>query len=409
LKTLGIIGAGASGLFLAANIERNPNLKILVFEKTHEALKKVLISGGGRCNVTHQYLQPSKFPTNYPRGEKWMQRNLKQFSPLDTQKWFEEKGVALKTERDGRMFPQTNTSSTIANAIHSEALQKGAEIIYQTEIIHIRVVNNQFELTTNHQKKYVVDFLVGATGGPQKKQSLSLWDALQIKNVDPVPSLFTFKTTDKKVTEFMGLSVPDAKIKIEKTKLEYHGPLLITHWGFSGPAILKLSAFGASYLAENEYHFNVQIQWDQALNENAAKEWLEMDLNIKSKSLLVNKNPNPIPKRLWQFLIEKSEISLDKRICDLSKKDCHRLIENLIHCRFEIKGKTTYKEEFVTAGGIDLSVLNTANFESVEIKNLFFIGEILNIDGITGGFNFQNAWTSAWIVAQEINNRIKTS
>jgi predicted Rossmann fold flavoprotein len=406
LKTIGIIGAGASGLFLAANIERNPNLKILVFEKTHEALKKVLISGGGRCNVTHQYLQPSKFPTNYPRGEKWMQRNLKQFSPLDTQKWFEEKGVALKTERDGRMFPQTNTSSTIANAIHSEALQKGAEIIYQTEIIHIRVVNNQFELTTNHQKKYIVDFLVGATGGPQKKQSLSLWEGFQIKHVDPVPSLFTFKTTDKKVTEFMGLSVPDAKIKIEKTKLEYHGPLLITHWGFSGPAILKLSAFGASYLAENEYHFNVQIQWDQALNENAAKEWLEMDLNIKSKSLLVNKNPNPIPKRLWQFLIEKSEISLDKRICDLSKKDCHRLIENLIHCRFEIRGKTTYKEEFVTAGGIDLSVLNTANFESVEIKNLFFIGEILNIDGITGGFNFQNAWTSAWIVAQEINNRI---
>ena len=407
MKTIGIIGAGASGLFLAANIERNPNLKILVFEKTHEALKKVLISGGGRCNVTHQYLQPSKFPTNYPRGEKWMQRNLKQFSPLDTQKWFEEKGVALKTERDGRMFHQTNTSSTIANAIHSEALQKGAEIIYQTEIIHIRVVNNQFELTTNHQKKYIVDFLVGATGGPQKKQSLSLWEGLQIKHVDPVPSLFTFKTTDKKVTEFMGLSVPDAKIKIEKTKLEYHGPLLITHWGFSGPAILKLSAFGASYLAENEYHFNVQIQWDQALNENAAKEWLEMDLNIKSKSLLVNKNPNPIPKRLWQFLIEKSEISLDKRICDLSKKDCHRLIENLIHSKFEIKGKTTYKEEFVTAGGIDLDVLNSNNFECNTIKNLFFIGELLNIDGITGGFNFQNAWTSAWIVAQEINHRIK--
>jgi predicted Rossmann fold flavoprotein len=207
----------------------------------------------------------------------------------------------------------------------------------------------------------------------------------------------------------MGLSVPDAKIKIEKTKLEYHGPLLITHWGFSGPAVLKLSAFGASYLAENEYHFNVQIQWDQALNENAAKEWLEMDLNIKSKSLLVNKNPNPIPKRLWQFLIEKSEISLDKRICDLSKKDCHRLIEQLIHSKFEIKGKTTYKEEFVTAGGIDLDVLNSNNFECNTIKNLFFIGELLNIDGITGGFNFQNAWTSAWIVAQEINNRIKTS
>jgi predicted Rossmann fold flavoprotein len=304
------------------------------------------------------------------------------------------------------MFPETNTSSTIANTILSEALQKGAEIIYQTEIIHIRVVNNQFELTTNHQKKYIVDFLVGASGGPQKKQSLSLWDALQIKNVDPVPSLFTFKTTDKKITEFMGLSVPDAKIKIEKTKLEYHGPLLITHWGFSGPAILKLSAFGASYLAENEYHFNVQIQWDQALNENAAKEWLEMNLNIKSKSLLVNKNPNPIPKRLWQFLIEKSEISLDKRICDLSKKDCHRLIEQLIHSKFEIKGKTTYKEEFVTAGGIDLDVLNSNNFECNTIKNLFFIGEILNIDGITGGFNFQNAWTSAWIVAQEINHRI---
>ena len=407
MKTIGIIGAGASGLFLAANIERNSDLKILVFEKTHEALKKVLISGGGRCNVTHQYLQPSKFPTNYPRGEKWMQKHLKQFSPLDTQKWFEEKGVALKTERDGRMFPETNTSSTIANTIHSEALQKGAEIIYQTEIIHIRVVNNQFELTTNQQKKYIVDYLVGATGGPQKKQSLSLWDALQIKNVNPVPSLFTFKTTDKKITEFMGLSVPDAKIKIEKTKLEYHGPLLITHWGFSGPAILKLSAFGASYLAENEYHFNVQIQWDQALNENAAKEWLEMDLNIKSKSLLVNKNPNPIPKRLWQFLIEKSEISLDKRICDLSKKDCHRLIEQLIHSKFEIKGKTTYKEEFVTAGGIDLDVLNSNNFECNTIKNLFFIGELLNIDGITGGFNFQNAWTSAWIVAQEINHRIK--
>ena len=409
MKTLGIIGAGASGLFLAANIERNPNLKILVFEKTHEALKKVLISGGGRCNVTHQYLQPSKFPTNYPRGEKWMQKHLKQFSPLDTQKWFEQKGVALKTERDGRMFPETNTSSTIANTILSEATKKGAEILYQTEIINIQIIDNQFELTTNQQKKYIVDYLVGATGGPQKKQSLSLWNQLQIKNVDPVPSLFTFKTTDKKVTEFMGLSVPYAKIKIEKTKLEYHGPLLITHWGFSGPAILKLSAFGASYLAENEYHFNVQIQWDQALNENAAKEWLEMNLNIKSKSLLVNKNPNPIPKRLWQFLIEKSEISLDKRICDLSKKDCHRLIEQLIHSKFEIKGKTTYKEEFVTAGGIDLDVLNSNNFECNTIKNLFFIGELLNIDGITGGFNFQNAWTSAWIVAQEINNRIKTS
>ena len=407
MKTIGIIGAGASGLFLAANIERNSDLKILVFEKTHEALKKVLISGGGRCNVTHQYLQPSKFPTNYPRGEKWMQKHLKQFSPLDTQKWFEQKGVLLKTERDGRMFPQTNTSSTIANAIHSEVIKKGVEILYQTEIVDIQIINNQFELTTNQQKKYIVDYLVGATGGPQKKQSLSLWDALQIKNVNPVPSLFTFKTTDKKITEFMGLSVPDAKIKIEKTKLEYHGPLLITHWGFSGPAILKLSAFGASYLAENEYHFNVQIQWDQALNENTAKEWLEMDLNIKSKSLLVNKNPNPIPKRLWQFLIEKSEISLDKRICDLSKKDCHRLIEQLIHSKFEIKGKTTYKEEFVTAGGIDLDVLNSNNFECNTIKNLFFIGELLNIDGITGGFNFQNAWTSAWIVAQEINHRIK--
>jgi predicted Rossmann fold flavoprotein len=303
LKTLGIIGAGASGLFLAANIERNPNLKILVFEKTHEALKKVLISGGGRCNVTHQYLQPSKFPTNYPRGEKWMQKHLKQFSPLDTQKWFEQKGVALKTERDGRMFPETNTSSTIANTILSEATKKGAEILYQTEIINIQIIDNQFELTTNHQQKYIVDFLVGASGGPQKKQSLSLWNQLQIKNVDPVPSLFTFKTTDKKVTEFMGLSVPDAKIKIEKTKLEYHGPLLITHWGFSGPAVLKLSAFGASYLAENEYHFNVQIQWDQALNENAAKEWLEMNLNIKSKSLLVNKNPNPIPNKFPLILV----------------------------------------------------------------------------------------------------------
>lgn len=395
-----IIGGGAAGFFAAINIaELNPNLKVVILERGKEVLTKVKVSGGGRCNITHAEFTPSELIQNYPRGKKELLGPFHTFMTGDTIEWFDKRGVELKIEDDGRMFPVSNSSQTIIDCFTNEVERLGITVLKSHSVNNIVEQNKLWCIETN-QGEFVSDKLLVATGSNTK-----IWKLIQDLGhniIDPVPSLFTFNIKDKRIKSIPGVVAQNVTIKIVDSDLESEGPLLITHWGMSGPAILKLSAFGALELAKLNYKFKIEINFIQISFEDCFETLKEVKQS-SIKRRVYNSPQFELPKRLWQQLVLASNINSVARWQDLNKNQLEQLSNQLTIAVFNVDGKSTFKEEFVTAGGIDLKEINFKSFESKLHKNLYFAGEILNIDAVTGGFNFQNAWTGAFIAAQNIS------
>ncbi len=403
-KKLIVIGGGAAGFFTAINAARmNPALEVCIVEKSNKLLSKVKISGGGRCNATHACFDIPDLVKKYPRGAQFLKKAFHQFNTKDTIQWFAERNVSLVAEADGRMFPSSNDSQTIINCLLQEADRYGVKVILQTEINEIKKENDLFSLSALNGKQFHANYLCVACGGYPKSVMFHWLTALGHTIETPLPSLFTFNMPGNKISSLMGLSVPMATVKILGTKLQEKGPLLITHWGMSGPAILKLSAWGARILAEASYRFTIMVNWLSDDNEQSLRtSWHQIRTELAAQKMM-NKNPFGLPNRLWNYLLELSDIKEETRWADLPSKEQNKLIKNLTAAEFSEDGKTTFKEEFVTCGGIKLNEIDPNTMQSKKMEHLYFAGEILDIDGITGGFNFQNAWTSGWIVANAIS------
>jgi predicted Rossmann fold flavoprotein len=394
-----IVGGGAAGFFTAINIvERNPKAKVAILERGAEVLGKVRISGGGRCNVTHACFEPNELVKFYPRGEKELRGPFHQFCSGDTIEWFERHGVALKIEDDGRMFPVSNSSQTIIDCFLKATQQLGIKVLTGQSVQSIFKKDNYWKIDTQNQN-YQAENLILATGSNPK-----IWEMLQEFGhaiIPPVPSLFTFNSKDPRIKELPGVSAK-VTVRVKDTKLEATGPLLITHWGMSGPAILKLSAWGARILHDKNYQFTLLVNWLNDLDTEEALVQLKTLKQEQAKKTVAKKSPFELTNRLWESLVLASGISTETKWADLSKIQLQHLAQQLTNGIFSIKGKSTFKEEFVTAGGIDLKEINFKTMESKIHPNLYFAGEIVNIDAITGGFNFQNAWTSGFIVANAV-------
>lgn len=403
-KKLIVIGGGAAGFFTAVNAARiNPSLEVCIVEKSNKLLSKVKVSGGGRCNTTHACFEIPDLVKKYPRGQQFLKKAFHYFNTTDTIQWFAERNVNLVTEADGRMFPSTNDSQTIINCLLQEADRYNVKVLLQTEIKEIKKVNEQFILLSNKETNLVSDYLCVACGGFPKTAMFQWLTDLGHSIETPVPSLFTFNMPGNKINQLMGLSVPMATVKVLGTKLVEQGPLLITHWGMSGPAILKTSAWGARLLADADYRFKISVNWLSDYNEQSLREsWHNIRTELAAQKMM-NKNPFGLPNRLWNYLLELSEIKEETRWADLPSKEQNKLIKNLTAAEFSVDGKTTFKEEFVTCGGIRLNEIDPNTMQSKKLSNLYFAGEILDVDGVTGGFNFQNAWTTGWIAANAIS------
>jgi predicted Rossmann fold flavoprotein len=402
-QTLLVIGGGAAGFFCAVNAARmNPLLRVIILEKSSKVLSKVKVSGGGRCNVTHACFDVQELSKRYPRGEHFVRKAFHQFFTKDTIAWFEERGVKLKAEADGRMFPVTDSSQTIIDCLLREVNKYKVELLLNREVKKLEVENEKWKVELNNSDSITADYVCIASGGFPKLQQFDWLKGTGHTIVPPVPSLFTFNIPQHPITQLMGVVVPEATIKIQSTKLKNTGPLLITHWGMSGPCVLKLSAWGARELQERNYDFTINVNWLNDAKEQDVKEELQLIRNTNGSQKIVNNNLFHLPNRLWAFLLQEAGIKDEVRWADLPSKEQNKLIQLLCNHPFHVKGKTTFKEEFVTAGGVDLKQVDANTMQSKLHPHLFFAGEILDIDGITGGFNFQHAWTSAFIAAKTI-------
>jgi predicted Rossmann fold flavoprotein len=403
-KRLIVIGGGAAGFFCAVNAARlNPALEVIILESSNKLLSKVKVSGGGRCNVTHACYSIADMIKKYPRGASFLKKAFHHFFTNDTIAWFSERGVALKTEADGRMFPVTDSSQTIIDCLLKEANQYKVEIRLHKAVKQLAAGSeNQFQIHLADGSIMQSDYVCVASGGFPKLLQYDWLKKLGHTIEAPVPSLFTFNLLGDQITSLMGISVENVQVKIAGSKLSEQGPLLITHWGFSGPAVLKLSAWGARELAIRNWQFAIIINWIPEFNENSLRESLQ-ELRFKlAAQKMVNRNPFGLPNRLWEYLLKRSGIPEPMRWADLPAKEQNILIKNCCAGEYAVKGKTTFKEEFVTAGGIQLSEIDHNTMQSKIHPGLFFAGEIINVDGITGGYNFQNAWTTGWIAAKGI-------
>jgi len=404
-KILAVIGGGAAGFFCAVNAARmNPDLKVVLIEKNNKLLSKVKVSGGGRCNVTHACFDIVELSKRYPRGEKFLKKAFHWFNAKDTVEWFEQRGVELKTETDGRMFPKTNTSQTIIDCLLKEADKYNIEIVISTDVKEIKKFDDKFELVFQNTltPSTIANYVCVACGGFPKIEQFSWLTQFGHTIENPVPSLFTFNIPNNNITELMGVSVETAAVKIVGSKMQSNGPMLITHWGLSGPAVLKLSAFAARDLANKNYLFEVLVNWLPSFNEQTFKDQITRLRNELASQKIHGKNSFGLPNRLWEFLLKTSLIEDNLRWADLPVKKQNDLVRNTTTQSFLVKGKTTFKDEFVTCGGIKLTEIEVNTMQSKIVDNLFFAGEILDVDGITGGFNFQNAWTTGWIAAKAI-------
>ena len=391
---IAVIGGGAAGFMAAVTAkENNPNAHVTIFEKSNKVLSKVLISGGGRCNVTHNCKSISQLIKNYPRGGKELKKSFNQFSNSDTIEWFKKNNIKLKIEADNRMFPETNSSQTIIDLFIKKTEKLNIKICLSSKVDKIQHSKDKISLQVNN-KNIKFDRLIISTGGYPKISGFKLFKELGYNISSPVPSLFTFNIPNDDITKLMGVVVENASAKVKGLKLKQNGPVLITHWGLSGPCILKLSSWGAKDLADLEYHFITQINW---LSENEEFARAGINKQLISNKNIYNSNPFSLPKRLWHHILEKVKIDELQKWNVLNKKLRNRLINTLVNDEFTINGKTTFKEEFVTCGGITLEQINMQTMESKIHKNIYFSGEVLNIDAVTGGFNFQAAWTTGYL------------
>lgn len=399
-KDVLIIGGGAAGFFAAINLaEQNPQLKVAILERGKDVLTKVKVSGGGRCNVTHAEFIPQELTLNYPRGEKELLGPFHQFMTGDTIEWFEKRGVPLKIEEDGRMFPITDTSQTIIDCFLKEAKKNKVDILMNHAVKSIQKESDAFIIETN-QGQFTSKKILIATGSNPK-----IWKLLEAMGhtiSNPVPSLFTFNIQDDRIQDIPGVVAHDVLVSVVDSDLESSGPLLITHWGMSAPAILKLSAFGALELAKLDYKFKITINFINKSFEDCMDVLKALKQTLAKKTIYKSAQFD-LPKRLWQKLVLASKMEKETRWADLNKDQLETLTAQLTQAVFNVDGKSTFKDEFVTAGGVELKEVNFKTFESKLIPNLYFAGEVLNIDAITGGFNFQNAWTSGFIAAQNMS------
>ena len=392
-KRVIIIGGGAAGFFAAIKVkETYPEAKVSLVEKSNKLLSKVKVSGGGRCNVTNATFSISQLAKSYPRGDKFLKKAFNSFATKDTIEWFKEKGVELVAEEDNRIFPVSNDSITIVDCLLNTARKLGVEILKQTNIRGVKKEGEVFHLITDDTELFA-DKVIVAQGGNNKEESYHWLKALKHNIEFPIPSLFTFNMPTEKVKDFPGVVVKGVSTKVLSTKLKSNGDLLITHWGMSGPAILKLSAWGARELYNLNYDFTVSINWMGASSEEEVRLLLPLDSSRK----IVNENPFGFPKRFWSFLLSKVEIEEESHWLSLSKKSKNKLVNAITNDQYKVQGKTTFKEEFVTCGGVSLQDVDVKTMESKKCKGLYFCGEVMDIDGITGGFNFQAAWTTAYI------------
>lgn len=405
VKDILIIGGGAAGFFAAINIaERNPHLKVTILERGKEGLQKVKISGGGRCNVTHAEFVPSELVLNYPRGEKELLGPFHQFMTGDTIEWFEKRGVALKIEEDGRMFPITDSSKTIIDCFLSESKKHQVDILYNESVKQIALrddtkdSDHHFQLDTQSGVFYCKKLVI-ATGSNPK--IWKLLEGLGHSIAPAVPSLFTFNIKDERIKGIPGVVAKNVEVKVVGSDLYSEGPLLITHVGMSAPAILKLSAYGAVELAKRNYQFEVEINFIKQSFDDCLENLKVLKQDLGKKTVFKSAQFD-LPKRLWHKLVEASGMDPESRWADLNKHQLENLAYQLTQAVFQVDGKSTFKEEFVTAGGVDLKEVNFKTFESKLHKNLFFAGEVINVDAVTGGFNFQNAWTGAYIISKAI-------
>ena len=408
-----VIGGGAAGFFGAIHAAQFPHTSVTLIEAGRQPLAKVRVSGGGRCNVTHHCFEPSQLVQNYPRGGKALGGAFSRFQPLDVVRWFNAEGVKLKTEADGRMFPVTDDSETIVEALMFAAKKAGVVVLTNVLVQKVEYLGtNKFDITLKNRENLLCDRLLLATGSSPSGYAIarSLGHELEA----PVPSLFTFNIKDSKLHELAGVSVNPAIVKLissvsaekkksSRSQLEQSGALLITHWGLSGPAVLKLSAWAARELHECNYQAKLAVNWIPSLKAEAVKQILLSAKTDQPKKFISNYCPVDVSLRLWEYLLDKAEIEPEKRWADVSNKVIQQITNVLTASEYVIAGKGAFKEEFVTCGGVRLQDVNFQTMESKICSGLFFAGEILDIDGVTGGFNFQNAWTTAWIAAQGLN------
>lgn len=402
LMRLIVIGGGAAGFFCAVNAARmNPGLQVIVVEKTGRLLSKVRVSGGGRCNVTHACFSIAEMSKKYPRGANFVKKTFHEFFTGDTIEWFRERGLELKTEADGRMFPVTDSSESVIRVLLNEVDRYRVEVRLHHDVVQIERRGEGWIVHFGNGRKEQADFLCVACGGYPKSTMFRWLEETGHTIEQPVPSLFTFNMPGNPVTRLMGISV-DGRVKIQGTSLEEEGPVLITHWGLSGPAILRLSARGARHLYDVNYRFSITVNWSKGWNENTFREKAAEWRTEAGSRKVTGKNPYDLPQRLWEFLCGEAGIAEEVRWAELTSLQLNRLAKLVCASEMKVEGKTTFKEEFVTAGGIRLTEVDHATMQSRVVPRLFFAGEVLDVDGITGGFNFQHAWTSGWIAARSI-------
>lgn len=397
-KSVIIIGGGAAGFFCAANLDEN-KFSVTILEQNSDVLQKVKISGGGRCNVTHACFDPKELARFYPRGNKELLSVFHKFQPGDTMEWFDQRNVPLKIEADNRVFPESNTSQSIIDAMVNEVLNRKFEVKTQSVVLKIEKKDQQYFISTN-SGDYFADFVMYATGSSPK--SLKLIQNLGHKIVEPVPSLFTFNIKNEVLKDLMGTSFPYAEVSIPQLKMEESGPMLITHWGLSGPAILKISAWKARELADLKYRFEILVNFI-GMDPQTAEEIFKNFREENPKKSIGTSKIFDITTRFWHRILWLSKVDLDKNISNISSKELQLILQNICKNLMTVSGKSTYKDEFVTAGGVDLKEIHFKNMRSKILENFYVAGEVLNIDAVTGGFNFQACWSEAWLIAEDLN------
>lgn len=397
-----IVGAGAAGYFAAISVrQHHPTAVIALLERSDKVLAKVRISGGGRCNVTHHCLEPRRLARHYPRGEAFLRQAFKQFAVADTIAWFEAAGVPLKVEHDGRMFPATDDSATVVEALTAAADRARVQLLPHSRVNRLeRLPNDRWLVHVVGREPCPADKVIITMGGHPKSAGYALLSELGLPLVEPVPSLFTFNLPDDPVRDLAGVVAPAVRARITGTDLESEGPLLITHWGMSGPAILRLSAWGARIVRSLDYHFTLQLNWVGGRHEGLVQEAFQEQVAHHPNKQLANLPLFGLPRRLWAHLLHKAEVGAERTPATLPRKERNRLVDVLTNDRYTVNGRTTFKEEFVTAGGVDLASVDPRTMQSRLMPGLFFAGEVLDIDGITGGFNFQAAWTTGFIAGR---------
>lgn len=399
MKQIIIIGGGAAGFFCASNLDEK-KYKITILEQNSDVLQKVKISGGGRCNVTHACFDPKELVQFYPRGNKELLSVFTKFQPGDTMDWFDQRKVPLKIESDNRTFPESNSSQTIINTFLKEIQHKNVEVKTKCSVKEIKKQDEKYLVVTS-LGDFSADYVVYATGSSPK--SLKIAENLGHTIVPLVPSLFTFNIKDDLLKELPGTSFENAEVSIPSLKTEESGPLLITHWGLSGPAVLKISAWEAISLAQLKYQVEIEVNFIVKTMDEAEELFQNAKLSNPKKTIGQSKMFD-ITNRFWHKVLEISKVDLNKQIANVSGKEKQTILENLCKKKLKVTGKSTFKDEFVTAGGIDLKEINFKNMSSKVLPNFYIAGEVLNIDAVTGGFNFQACWSEAWLIAQDLNS-----